>query len=81
MSSFENFVGEYGNDFDGSRSIKVIEGKLFYVNGETKFEIMQESEITFCFAKYREFKIVFAPEGNFTLSTCAVNPRIFEKSN
>lgn len=81
MSSIENFVGEYSNDFDGKRSIKLIEGKLFYMNGETKFEIIQKSENSFCFAKYREFKIVFSEKDNFTLSTCAVNPRIFEKSN
>ena len=79
MSSFEHFVGDYSNEFDEKRSIKLIEGMPFYINGESKFELVQESENAFRFAKYQEFKIVFSKGNSFTLSTCAVNPRIFEK--
>jgi len=79
MSAFEKFVGEYGNDTDGKRSIEVVEGKPHYVNGKSRFEIVQQTENSFRFAKYREFKIEFAEEDGFTLSTCAVNPRIFKR--
>ncbi|MEP1096360.1 MAG: serine hydrolase domain-containing protein [Cyclobacteriaceae bacterium] len=79
MSAFEKFVGEYSSDTDGKRSIELVDGKPHYVNGKAKFEIVQQTENSFRFAKYREFKIEFSDKKTFTLSTCAVNPRIFER--
>ncbi|MEP5612094.1 MAG: serine hydrolase domain-containing protein [Cyclobacteriaceae bacterium] len=80
MNAFEKFVGEYVSDTDGKRSIQLVDGKPHYVNGKTKFEIIQQTENSFRFAKYREFKIEFSDNNTFTLSTCAVNPRVFERN-
>ncbi len=80
-SAMDKFQGSFSNTLDGERSIQLEGDSLFYINGDSKFEITPIAENVFCFAKYKEFRIEFPDEDTFALSTCSVNPRVFERTN
>ncbi len=78
-SAMEKFQGSYRNPLDGERSIQLLNDVLFYINGEAKFELVPIAENVFCLSKYKEFRIQFSDDDTFTLSTCSVNPRMFNR--
>ncbi len=76
--AMKEFEGTYGNALDGKRSIQLEGDLLYYINGESKFEIIPIADNVFCFSKYKEFRIEFSDD-TFVLSTCSVNPRVFNR--
>ncbi len=76
-TSMVKFVGQYSGNFNEKRILEMQGETLFFVNGESKYEITPIAENVFCFARYKEFRVEFSDENTFTLSTCSVNPRVF----
>ena len=78
-ADLKNFVGIYESKSGTKRSLYFKDNKLFYVNGNSEFELSPLSQNSFCFKQYEDYRVVFLDEHTVEVSSCSVNPTIFFK--
>jgi len=76
----QKFEGIYRTKSGKERVIRMDNNRIFYVNGESEFELLPLSKHVLCFSGYEDIRLTFANDRHaFIISSCSINPETYSK--